>query len=46
MTFRLQEERTDDVLNEVGAVLEDSQESEMARSVLIFQLLSGLDLEY
>ena len=45
-TFRLQAERTSEVLKQVGAVLKDSQVSEMGRSVLIFQLLSGMNLEY
>ena len=45
-TFRLQTEYTSEVLKQVGAVLKDSQVSEMARSVLIFQLLSGMNLEY
>ena len=45
-TFRLQAKWTSEVLKQVGAVLRDSQVSEMGRSVLIFQLLSGMDLEY
>ena len=45
-TFRLQAEWTSEVLKQVGAVLKDSQVSEMGRSVLIFQLLSGMNLEY
>ena len=45
-TFILQVEQTSKVLEQVGAILTNSQVSEMGRSVLIFQLLSEMDLEY
>ena len=45
-TFRLQEKWTSDMLKKVGTALKSSKMSEICKSVLIFELLSAMDLEY
>ena len=44
--FRLQAKWTSGMLKKVGAAFKSSRVSEMGKSVLIFELLSGMDLEY
>ena len=45
-TFRLQEKWTGDMLKKVGTALKSSKMSEICKSVLIFELLSAMDIEY